>query len=1385
MFKIFCLTAIIISLNKSDIHGNCRSGCLRCNLETKECELCDFERNYFMKNGRCVLKSRLRYCEIQLFHDKCTKCFDGHYYLKNGVCNSINEHRIDNCVEYDTDKMCKRCVKQYYYSSTYKKCILLENQIKHCTAYDVNQKCIQCISGYHPNATSNICVKLNFPDKCKKPEPFFRCTSCEGGIGLNTDYPIFSIKEFLFYSITSTFHREKCLNYKPISNCAIYKSHNTCELCKAGYYFSEGSCIEYIGSNIHCQTYSKMNKCSVCKNGFYLVDGTCEISLNNGCLEMVDNACIKCDTEYFSNKGVCQYRTLVENCAKYVDDTDNCLTCEDNFILLNNECYTYNQIDNCKSYQLVVDKVVCASCEDYYYLNTDTFVCEKGEIDNCKSYFSVDVCHKCDEGYSLSNNGLCNSSIIQNCIEGEDICNICDTGYSLVKIAGHCELASESEGYYESNILIKCNNPDYSIVQDECVQTNANCLRGSYLLDNFICSVCNPGYYLFKGSCIENIEQVSKNCIIPGNENKCEKCEMYHKFKPLNIKYICTPNSEACIEYNSSSICIACAQGFYIDGGICKPVSEISPISNCKIYSYENCIVCEDGYMRSADGAFCVVRNNNCEIFKEEQGQIFCLTCIDNYARVIYNLAATTDVLTGHENRVAIYSKMPFAQCRQAIDCFTNFGQSISECDIASKKQFADENGVISDYYCCESCRGIKTGINIFDTNNKTFVPSCEDIESCNPEFKFTLVGRQNTLLASIKCNKCDKVNNEESTLIYSKVAGELKEICAVRTIPHCLIATKNDDETIQCKICDSTYKLDPTGICIAFNCLASKKPNLCDLCKYDYVLSTDFRDCLPTSANIFSSPLDPNCKRVDSFNTFECIECREGYSLNAYKICENIKISFCGAYNNSSCMICDEGFGLWRIEDSIQLYECLEEASIPHCLYYDIDDKCTECEEGYNLDKEGFGCYKNRHCGLYNSTKNICERCHAGYYMNENQRCVKGYIKNCKTYLDANKCEECEKGYQLSKLENDNVICSIQVFIENCSALNLDDNYQVICKQCKKGYIWKDALTTVCSKYDLVYSECTNIDPLTFKCKKCVNNFYNDNGTCVERAHVTTNCIKPSETRDFCDECRTGFVLDLLSDICIPKKRLPNNCLKRFTNGKCQICSPNYLLTTQGDCIKIEDEHIEFCETYNKNFECTSCKHNFVLLNNRCIFKQQYTLFKLNRCVEFNDSMECIKCIENYYLENGICKNIIKHNTANCDLFNDDGKCRKCNQGYYRDALSGQCHRFSTEYFIKQHVFDYGYDIIDTAMIHCDSIVYDTMNIECQICESGYYVKDGLCIKCPIEIDNCEICNGSKCLFCKSRYYMTYEGKCEESNIYIIRSNAIKIIIFILIWVQ
>ena len=66
-FKFNILMAILFlnymskTVDKAVI-GNCRSGCLKCNLQTKICEVCDYKRNYFMKNGICYLKNRLNNC---------------------------------------------------------------------------------------------------------------------------------------------------------------------------------------------------------------------------------------------------------------------------------------------------------------------------------------------------------------------------------------------------------------------------------------------------------------------------------------------------------------------------------------------------------------------------------------------------------------------------------------------------------------------------------------------------------------------------------------------------------------------------------------------------------------------------------------------------------------------------------------------------------------------------------------------------------------------------------------------------------------------------------------------------------------------------------------------------------------------------------------------------------------------------------------------------------------------------------------------------------------------------------------------------------------------------------------------------------------------------
>ena len=726
---------------------------------------------------------------------------------------------------------------------------------------------------------------------------------------------------------------------------------------------------------------------------------------------------------------------------------------------------------------------------------------------------------------------------------------------------------------------------------------------------------------------------------------------------------------------------------------------------------------------------------------------------------------ATTSVFIGYDQFTLekVTTKLPLAKCEQAVICFDpdNLNTVITECE--SAQPVNDDNGG----NCCQKCRSPKTGQNIQYSDNEIYVNACVDISLCDFSFNFKAVGKQASTVTDLNCNKCEDVEGEKTLLIYSLHGEEMKERCDFKFIENCQIAQEDDAKNLECLICEPGYKLDAKKRCVTFNCLSTTVPNSCEICEENYILSIDAKNCIENTSTLFyGKDIDPRCKKADTIKTNNCMECHEGYTINGDKKCDDIRISNCHHYSKKACTRCDEGYSLLAISNTNTFYQCTAVTTYPiwRCELYGENNECRKCEDGYALDLNEKNCFKDQFCSKYDSNANKCIICGAGYYLNSEKICIPGNIKNCKYYTSSNECGECETGFQRVRLDAFHVVCGEGITIENCTESSLDNNLKLQCDQCAVGYKWEEEEIRHCVPYQLGSELCLEIDSFSYICKKCADSHYFSGNSCKERKNMYVNCAVKSADSDICEECNTGFVLEIRTNECIAATRKHNNCISYQTSGICQECSPGYYPAADGGCVYLGHDFVHFCASYDENRQCTECKFGFDLENNNCVMHSNFNELVLTACIGFDDDMNCSTCIDGYLLSEHGCMRIEKNKITFCKFYDNFGNCSQCIDNYYLDIITGECRLFSREDFLKQVIGDYGVANIGDVMIDCRNITYDVPNSACELCKSGYYTIDGKCVKCTFKIENCNICQEDKCMVCSSGYYMTINGECEKS---------------------
>lgn len=256
------------------------------------------KNKYFNYNNSCVSCSfygDCKYCSI----NGCNQCnsglLDAYGYCKNDTCKKDQYFNGYQCINRTKDLIIDNCLDQR--QNICYRCkdgfFLLNNVCNHCTS-----DCILC--------NSTKCIQCN--DN----------TYLENGICLNLTDEI----------------KNKCSKTIPGNS-------NKCAICKDGYYKSNDNCYN---CPINC-TMCNSIECTNCIDDNFLNENlTCSsYDLLTNCLVKTINGCTKCESGYYLSRYCYECTPNCNNC-----DVNNCYNCSKDYILIENECIHYSQLDHCK-----------------------------------------------------------------------------------------------------------------------------------------------------------------------------------------------------------------------------------------------------------------------------------------------------------------------------------------------------------------------------------------------------------------------------------------------------------------------------------------------------------------------------------------------------------------------------------------------------------------------------------------------------------------------------------------------------------------------------------------------------------------------------------------------------------------------------------------------------------------------------------------------------------------------------------------------------------------------------------------------------------------------------------------------------------------------------
>ena len=525
--------------------------CLECDENDKNCKSCEIGL-YPDENGGC---SFINNCEIS-YKGYCLKCKQD-FILIGTICKSIYLEDFLNCEKINNlTGLCEKCQKGYFLNEGDNKCTSYENCYE-----SIFGKCISCKRGYYLDIKENKCIKPNFDNEallfCKESLDGKKCDKCE--------------EDYFFDDKGNCTH----VNY-----CAERKEYS-CIKCKDGYFFNKyrDTCISTqnctLGDPLH-------GLCRLCDYDYYLDlnDGKCKLRSTNidykNCEKVENNECISCNfPNQLSEDGKCTY---TKNCSEVYNGT--CLACSEGYFLgKDNRCI---DVAHCIYSEEFYE---CKECEDGYYYNVTNKTCLKFKKDyeNCRiTSFNGDYCSFCKSGFYVNQSDhLCYSNEEKNnlykCIlydETEKKCLKCEKDYHIGIIDKKCNNIEYCENSEDGNKCLQCDKShcldinkgicqiNYKVLSEDnkfyyrCNQTNE---KGNE------CQICNEGYDLNNGLCVEN-----KNCVEKNEDGNCIKCNGDDENSYcLNEYFGCIKvYDDKCIECNNIfdfDKCTKCKEGYKLN----------------------------------------------------------------------------------------------------------------------------------------------------------------------------------------------------------------------------------------------------------------------------------------------------------------------------------------------------------------------------------------------------------------------------------------------------------------------------------------------------------------------------------------------------------------------------------------------------------------------------------------------------------------------------------------------------------------------------------------------------------------------------------------------------------------------------------------------------
>lgn len=1358
------IKAILTLCSLLSIARACSPGCLRCNINQVDCDICDFVTNLVPNGfGGCVSGAIIG-CNKIGADGACTVCENGRYYDHNSRQCLLPTNIRAHCRVYSGPTTCLSCIQGAYLSNN--TCILVtipSQRVQDCLIYGSPSVCIQCRERFALNVVTGACDKTDHKDFCSNYRSNF-CKRCNNENSL-TNKNTYLINAFannnieqmrglisrLRNGVTETVIDSFCIATS-VPNCKIFQSHNKCSECNDNYFLTdEFTCQEYTIKNLTgCLFYNSLSSCEQCMNGYHKVGDICNVSTHVdfcGKYSSADDMCVECETGYYLSENSCtELVTVIANCSVYDIDSPNCAICEAGFVLNSAASECYELPSHCIESNVPVDAldITCSQCENGYYLLES--LCILGNVEYCEVYaVDSETCIQCIDNFELID-GSCSErvKIIDKCeaytLEGPTRCVTCSLNSMLFYEESICELNANiafCANFSDKETCTACE-PGYELVDNACnlIDVNENCLSKS--LGN--CNLCTENFELLDNICVPIPDQLTANCAIVDPESHgikftCLGCATDH-VPIFDLESICVNSNTIigtpianCIKYDNIGdipLCQLCAltHVLSISGDSCL---ETCPEGQVK---YMGRLTIDQGTAVIENFAKCVNVidlddiSDGCEVASHNLrgNDDVCLKCRAGFVPIEDCSLNTTFFDINNLDNFSEGQEFPVVSCVENANG-SIFLPSTPLSESNCKYYHPRGNG----FFCKQCDFGFTGTVYLHEGSGEYFVDCSEVVSGCDINVRLGSGLGDDYWIADMynfnfsygyTCHKCTNAN--QIPFIHLDVHGKL--------LPYELIAGTN----IPSEATDLTGEVT---VCREIN-------------DESLLVSTEELAIFPSNCALGLIVVNLELSMISDEPSLRCLACKDGYlptyDQTGFYIESCDEIADCESNDENGwvngCKTCVEYYTKTRDNDGkINPNSCSSEVISLNCrLYDDVTTKCVHCERGYYLDADGY-----------------CTNLDIPYCANYVQPSTPTFILNNDSinysyayYFGAtgSDCYSCEDNYVAFTGVFDRFICAghpnvseqsadeTSNYIDNCSRYYAyPDNTLFYCQICEEGFIINESHDTCYDNEEHI--GCKILNDNAIECYECNEDYYLNSGACILKD--VDNCAE-YEIQNLvlvCKRCASGFIKD--DNTC--DQGTITGCKIYNVNGSCEECFEDRYLFL-GYCLPIPQYTncaVATLDVDQRKFMCTKCNQSSSINSGISLYDHTICLDRpvITACSAYDNTFECIECTSNYYRDNGIC--ILRtNNFPNCrTLSSTDDTCINCNANFVK--LNDQCAE------------------VLNSIPFCVKYTGETT---CGVCSRNRYVNDNQCILVPLvnRIINCDVYSDvSTCSECDDDYLL------------------------------